>query len=161
MLECVGGGRYVFFKQKTGDELRISVWSSDVCSADLRVLDTGLLYRAVGYQTQLNHGDPDDARDALVACDFPDSLLDDPALRYESTGSLASRVSVHPTVRKALLRRQVDFANQLGGAVLAGRDLGTGTAPHAAAKLFVTASPEASARRGHTDRSERRPERKR
>ncbi|MBB5708398.1 (d)CMP kinase [Sphingopyxis panaciterrulae] len=117
----------------------------------LPVLDTGLLYRAVGYQTQLNHGDPDDASDALVACDFPDSLLDDPALRYESTGSLASRVSVHPTVRKALLRRQVDFANQPGGAVLDGRDIGTVIAPHADAKLFVTASPEERARRRHTE----------
>ncbi|HWV59840.1 MAG TPA: (d)CMP kinase, partial [Sphingopyxis sp.] len=84
----------------------------------LPVLDTGLLYRAVGYQTQLNHGDPDNAADALAACDFPDSLLDDPALRFESTGSLASRASVHPAVRAALLQRQVDFANQPGGAVL-------------------------------------------
>ena len=58
----------------------------------LPVLDTGMLYRAVGYQTQLNHGDPDDSADALAACDFPDGLLHDPALRYESTGSLASRV---------------------------------------------------------------------
>ncbi len=71
----------------------------------LPVLDTGLLYRAVGYQTQLNHGDPDKAADALAACDFPDTLLDDPALRYESTGSLASRASVHPAVRKALFQR--------------------------------------------------------
>ena len=113
----------------------------------LPVLDTGLLYRAVGYQTQLNHGDPDKAADALAACDFPDTLLDDPALRYESTGSLASRASVHPAVRKALFQRQVDFANQPGGAVLDGRDIGTVIAPHADAKLFVTASPEVRARR--------------
>src|SRR3546814_17230774 len=105
-----------------------------------------MLYRAVGYQTQLNHGDPDDARDAFAACDFPGSLLDDPALRYESTGSLASRVSVHPTVRKALLRRQVDFANQPGGVVLDGRDIGTVIAPHADANLFVPASPAGRAR---------------
>jgi len=117
----------------------------------LPVLDTGLLYRAVGYQTQLNHGDPDDARDAFAACDFPGSLLDDPALRYESTGSLASRVSVHPEVRKALFQRQVDFANQPGGAVLDGRDIGTVIAPHADAKLFVTASPEERARRRHAE----------
>src|SRR3990167_11317385 len=65
----------------------------------LPVLDTWLLYRAVGYQTQLDHGDADNAADALAACDFPDSLLDDPALRYETTGDLASRVSVHPAVR--------------------------------------------------------------
>ena len=117
----------------------------------LPVLDTGLLYRAVGYQTQLGHGDPDNAADALAACDFPDTLLDDPALRYESTGGLASRVSIHPAVRKALFRRQVDFANQPGGAVLDGRDIGTVIAPHADAKLFVTASPEERARRRHAE----------
>ena len=117
----------------------------------LPVLDTGLLYRAVGYQTQLNHGDPDDAADALAACDFPASLLDDPALRYESTGSLASRASIHPAVRRALFQRQVDFANQPGGAVLDGRDIGTVIAPHADAKLFVTASPEERARRRHQE----------
>lgn len=117
----------------------------------LPVLDTGLLYRAVGYQTQLNHGDADDAADALAACDFPDSLLDDPALRYETTGGLASRVSVHPAVRKALFQRQVDFANQPGGAVLDGRDIGTVIAPHADAKLFVTASADARARRRHAE----------
>ncbi|SBV32464.1 Cytidylate kinase [uncultured Sphingopyxis sp.] len=117
----------------------------------LPVLDTGLLYRAVGYQTQLNHGDADDADDALAACDFPDSLLDDPALRYETTGGLASRVSVHPAVRRALFQRQVDFANQPGGAVLDGRDIGTVIAPHADAKLFVTATPEERARRRHAE----------
>ena len=117
----------------------------------LPVLDTGLLYRAVGYQTQLNHGDPDNAADALAACDFPASLLDDPALRFESTGSLASRASVHPQVRAALLQRQVDFANQPGGAVLDGRDIGTVIAPHADAKLFVTASPEERSRRRHAE----------
>ncbi|KQZ76754.1 cytidylate kinase [Sphingopyxis sp. Root214] len=117
----------------------------------LPVLDTGLLYRAVGYQTQLNHGDADNAADALAACSFPDSLLDDPALRYETTGGLASRVSIHPAVRQALFQRQVDFANQPGGAVLDGRDIGTVIAPHADAKLFVTASPEERARRRHAE----------
>ena len=117
----------------------------------LPVLDTGLLYRAVGYQTQLNHGDADNAADALAACDFPVSLLDDPALRYETTGGLASRVSVHPPVRAALRQRQVDFANQPGGAVLDGRDIGTVIAPHADAKLFVTARAEERARRRHAE----------
>ena len=113
----------------------------------LPVLDTGLLYRAVGYQTQLGHGDPDNAADALAACDFPDTLLDDPALRYESTGGLASRVSIHPAVRRALFQRQVEFANQPGGAVLDGRDIGTVICPEAEVKLYVTASDEERARR--------------
>ncbi|WP_260583613.1 d(CMP) kinase [Sphingopyxis sp. PET50] len=117
----------------------------------LPMLDTGLLYRAVGYQTQLNHGDADKADDALAACSFPDSLLDDPALRYETTGGLASRVSIHPAVRAALFQRQVDFAGQPGGAVLDGRDIGTVIAPHADAKLFVTATAAERAHRRHAE----------
>jgi len=110
-------------------------------------LDTGLLYRAVGRQLALNGGDPDQEADAVAACAFPDSLLDDPVLRDEATGGLASRVSVHPGVRAALNKRQVDFANQPGGAVLDGRDIGTVIAPHADVKLFVTASAEIRAER--------------
>ncbi len=110
-------------------------------------LDTGLLYRAVGRQLALNGGNPDLEADAVAACAFPDSLLDDPILRDEATGGLASRVSVHPGVRAALNERQVDFANQPGGAVLDGRDIGTVIAPHADVKLFVTASAEIRAER--------------
>ncbi len=110
-------------------------------------LDTGLLYRAVGQQVALNGGDPDSAADALAACAFPDSLLDDPELRSEATGGHASRVSVHPAVRQALYERQRSFATQPGGAVLDGRDIGTVIAPEAAAKLFIVASVPARAER--------------
>ena len=110
-------------------------------------LDTGLLYRAVGQQVALNGGDPDDEADALAACEFPDELLDDPELRSEDTGGLASRVSVHPAVRKALFERQRAFATQPGGAVLDGRDIGTVIAPDADVKLFITASVQERARR--------------
>ena len=110
-------------------------------------LDTGLLYRAVGRQVALNGGNPDDAGDALAACDFPDSLLDEPILRDEATGGLASRVSVHPAVRQALFERQRAFATQAGGAVLDGRDIATVIAPDADAKLFVIASVDARAER--------------
>ncbi len=110
-------------------------------------LDTGLLYRAVGRQVALSGGNPDDAADALNACDFPDALLADPALRDEATGGLASRVSIHPSVRAALFERQRAFATQPGGAVLDGRDIGTVIAPDAEVKLFVTASVDARAQR--------------
>ena len=110
-------------------------------------LDTGLLYRAVGRQVALNGGDPDISGDALAACTFPDTLLDDPELRSETTGGLASRVSVHPSVRQALYERQRAFATQLGGAVLDGRDIGTVIAPEAQAKLFVIAGVPARAER--------------
>ena len=54
-------------------------------------------------------------------------------------------VSAHPAVRKALLEIQRDFANQPGGAVLDGRDIGTVIAPDADVKLYVTASEETRA----------------
>ena len=117
----------------------------------LPFMDTGLLYRAVGRQVQLNGGDVDDAGDALVACEFDDALLHDPVLRSEEIGGLASRVSRHPAIRAALNMRQVDFANQVGGALLDGRDIGTVIAPHADAKLFVTAPAEVRARRRHAE----------
>ncbi len=110
-------------------------------------LDTGLLYRAVGRQVAINSGDPDVAEDALTACDFDDALLADEVLRTEEVGGLASRVSVHPAVRKALFERQRAFAQQPGGAVLDGRDIGTVIAPDAQVKLFITASVMERARR--------------
>ena len=110
-------------------------------------LDTGLLYRAVGRQVALNGGDADNAADAMAACRFPDSLLSDPELRSEATGGRASRVSIHPAVRRALYERQRAFALQPGGAVLDGRDIGTVIAPEAEVKLFVVASVSARAER--------------
>lgn len=110
-------------------------------------LDTGLLYRAVGRQVALAGGDPDCEADALAACAFPEELLQDPELRSETTGGLASRVSIHPAVRESLYQRQRAFALQPGGGVLDGRDIGTVIAPEADAKLFVTASVGARAKR--------------
>lgn len=110
-------------------------------------LDTGLLYRAVGRQVFLDGGDPDDAGDALAATTFPDGLLLDTELRSEASGGLASRVSIHASVRQALFERQRSFATQPGGAVLDGRDIGTVIAPDADVKLFVTASVETRALR--------------
>jgi CMP/dCMP kinase len=113
----------------------------------LPVLDTGLLYRAVAVSLMRGQGDPSHEAQALLACQFDDSLLADPALRSESAGGVASKVSAYPSVRQALLARQRDFAHQPGGAVLDGRDIGTVIAPEAHAKLFVTATPQARAAR--------------
>jgi cytidylate kinase len=114
-------------------------------------LDTGLLYRAVGLATLRRGGDPSDEADAFAACDFSDAMLGDPELKSEAAGASASRVSAHPAVRAALIQRQRAFADQHGGAVLDGRDIGTVIAPHAAVKLFVTARPEIRARRRHDE----------
>jgi cytidylate kinase len=114
-------------------------------------LDTGLLYRAAGRQVALNGGNPDDEADALAGCDFSADLLEEPELRSEVTGGLASRVSIHPAVRNTLYERQRAFALQPGGAVLDGRDIGTVIAPEAEVKLFVTASVQARAQRRHAE----------
>jgi len=110
-------------------------------------LDTGLLYRAVGIAVLEAGGDPASPNDALHAAEHLSSALDDPGLKSEAAGKAASMVSAHPGVRAALLERQKRFANQGGGAVLDGRDIGTVIAPHADAKLFVTASAEIRAER--------------
>lgn len=117
----------------------------------LPFLDTGLLYRAVGYQVMQNGGDPDNVVDATKGCDFPERVLGDHALRSETVGGLASRVSVHPEVRAALNKRQVDFAHQPGGALLDGRDIGTVIAPDADVKLFITAPATVRAARRHAE----------
>ncbi|MDZ7282969.1 (d)CMP kinase [Sphingomonas sanguinis] len=114
-------------------------------------LDTGLLYRAVAATVRAMHLDPTREADAVAACSFDDSLLADPTLRDDETGKLASVVSAHPLVRAALLQRQKRFANQPGGAILDGRDIGTVIAPDADAKLFVKASSQVRARRRHNE----------
>ncbi|WP_347093950.1 (d)CMP kinase [Sphingomonas parapaucimobilis] len=114
-------------------------------------LDTGLLYRAVAATVRQMHLDPTREADAVAACSFDDSLLADPSLRDDETGKLASVVSAHPLVRAALLQRQKRFAQQPGGAILDGRDIGTVIAPDADAKLFVKASSQVRARRRHNE----------
>jgi cytidylate kinase len=114
----------------------------------LPVLDTGLLYRAVGVLCERAGHDPGDgAAAATVAAALSAEQLGDPALRTRRAGELASRVAVHPAVRAALLDLQRAFARQEPGAVLDGRDIGTVICPQAQAKLYVTATPEVRAER--------------
>lgn len=70
------------------------------------------------------------------------------ALRSESAGMAASRVSAVPQVRSALLGLQQDF-RQLPGLVADGRDMGTVVFPDAALKVFLTASASQRAQRRH------------
>jgi cytidylate kinase len=114
-------------------------------------LDTGLLYRAVAENVRRMELDPAIEADAVAASNFDDALLDDSALRSDEAGQLASIVSAHPLVRAALLQRQRRFAQQDGGAILDGRDIGTVIAPDADAKLFVKATPQIRARRRHAE----------
>ncbi len=112
-------------------------------------LDTGLLYRAVGLGVLDAGGSLDDAAAAEAVARALDAshLIDTDRLTDRDAGEAASRVAGYPGVRAALLAFQKAFAQQPGGAVLDGRDIGTVIAPEAPAKLFVTATPEVRAMR--------------
>ena len=114
----------------------------------LACLDTGLLYRAVARDVRhagLALDDPGAA--AAAARNLDATTLADPGLRDPGVGDAASIVARIPAVRQALLDFQRDFARQLPGAVLDGRDIGTVVLPDADAKIFVTAAVEVRARR--------------
>jgi CMP/dCMP kinase len=114
----------------------------------LRHLDTGALYRAAGWRVLGVGGDPSDPGDAVraAAAVRPEDTLH-PALRSDAVAQAASIVAAIPAVRAQLLAFQRDFAAAPPGAVLDGRDIGTVVCPAADAKLFVTASVAARARR--------------
>lgn len=114
----------------------------------LRRLDTGLIYRAVA-RAMLDAGEPLDnaAKAAAAARALDPARFDEQTLKGHAIGEAASVVSAIPAVRAALLAFQRAFAARPPGAVLDGRDIGTVICPDADVKIFVTASPEARARR--------------
>lgn len=115
-------------------------------------LDTGLIYRALALDLILAGHECDDAlRASQMAPRVDPGRHDEEDLRRLEIGEGASVVSAIPEVRAALLALQRDFANRAEGSVLDGRDCGTVIAPHATAKLFVTASSDIRARRRHQD----------
>ncbi len=115
---------------------------------DVPMLDSGLLYRAVGVLLERHGGDLGDAEAAAqVARDLTAEMLTDPAFRTRGAGEAASQVAVHPAVRTALRDMQQAFARRPEGSVIDGRDIGTVIAPQAPAKLYVTAVPEIRAER--------------
>jgi cytidylate kinase len=119
---------------------------------DFAFLDTGLLYRATAMhlaEAGRRAGDIQAAEAAAKQVNAAD--LDEPRLRGEAVGQLASAVAVIPEVRAALLQFQRDFAARppdgKTGVVIDGRDIGTVVCPDAEAKIFVTASAAERARR--------------
>ena len=118
----------------------------------LKYLDTGLLYRSVALRA-LGAGINLTEQQALVqlalSLDLDD--LKDPALRYESTASMASQIAVLPEIREILTRHMRLFSHCVTlpyqGVILDGRDIGTVVCPEANVKLFITASPEIRAAR--------------
>ena len=119
-------------------------------------LDTGGLYRAVALSLLRNDILPEDEAAAVHAsASLNMSVLNDPALRHETTGTAASKVAAMPKVRSNLLEFQRKFSafppDNKVGAVLDGRDIGTVVCPNADIKFFVTATAEERAHRRHAE----------
>jgi 3-phosphoshikimate 1-carboxyvinyltransferase len=124
-------------------------------------LDSGSLYRVTGLAMRragLDAEPAQEARIAELARDLPlafgegrvllagEDVSD--AIRTESAGMDASRVSALPAVRSALLALQRGF-RRLPGLVADGRDMGTVIFPDAPLKVYLTASAARRAERRH------------
>ena len=62
-------------------------------------------------------------------------------IRNQTVTDAASRVSVFPPIRAAMVKRQQEMGAR-GGVVMEGRDIGTVVFPHAEVKIFLDAAPE-------------------
>jgi cytidylate kinase len=120
-------------------------------------LDSGAMYRcvalaALGTGIALDDGEAlgELARGLEIGLDGRRVLLGDrdvsAAIREPRVTAAASRVSVHPQVREALVERQRQLI-AAGSYVAEGRDIGTVVSPDAPLKVFLTASDEERARR--------------
>jgi CMP/dCMP kinase len=111
-------------------------------------LDTGLTYRALA-KALIDRSLPlgEEAVAVKTARKIDLAKLDREILAAHDIGEGASKVAVIPAVRRILVEKQRAFANQPGGAVLDGRDIGTVVCPDALVKLYVTASAEVRAKR--------------
>ncbi len=124
-------------------------------------VDTGALYRTIGYYVRSKNVDPKDA--AAVEALLPEITVE---LKYENGTQIvclngenlgdrirtpemsmyASAVSAIPAVRAFLLETQRDIARK-NSVIMDGRDIGTVILPDADVKIFLTASNECRAKR--------------
>ncbi len=127
---------------------------------DYAYLDTGALYRGVGYELLQKGASPTDETAAKSVAESLSGermlhLQDESVIRTEEIGKAASIVSAVPSVRQALFDFQRRFAEHpvkkdgtpATGAVLDGRDIGTVICPDADFKVFLTARAEIRAER--------------
>jgi cytidylate kinase len=124
-------------------------------------LDSGAMYRCVAMAALRTGADLSDdeelgdlARALDISFDGNTALLEgqpvgDEIRSAEVTGA-ASRVSVHPQVREAMVERQRRLIAS-GRYVAEGRDIGTVVSPDAPLKVFLTASEDERARRRAAD----------
>ena len=137
------------------------------------LLDSGALYRILALLAQ-RHDIPvteaarvaDLVRERLPDVRFISAGEDEPVtvildgsdagslIRQEQCGSAASSLAAHGTVRKAILEWQRSFRRP-PGLVADGRDMGTVVFPDAELKVFLTANPQARAKRRYKQLKEK------
>jgi cytidylate kinase len=136
-----------------------------------RLLDSGALYRAVGYAAGMEGLDLSDA-EAVTRCaqttkirfvattDGSDTRImvnghdATDELRTETAGGAASAIASIPSVRQALVEMQLGF-RKAPGLVADGRDMGTVIFPSAPFKVFLTASAAERAKRRYKQLKEK------
>lgn len=126
-------------------------------------LDTGAMYRAVGLCALREGIAPEDEPRVVDMCLNGHARVDveyvnqsqrtllngqdvSEDIRTEEVGFAASTVSRYPDVRKYLVERQREIAGKTS-ILMDGRDIGTVVLPNAPVKIFLTASPQARAKR--------------
>ena len=124
-------------------------------------VDTGALYRTIGYYVRSQNTDPKDAEavekllpnihvelkyenGTQIVCLNGEDLGD--KIRTPEMSMYASAVSAIPAVRSFLLDTQRDIAKK-NSVIMDGRDIGTVILPDADVKIFLTASNECRAQR--------------
>jgi cytidylate kinase len=128
----------------------------------LLYLDTGAMYRAVALAaTRAGVGLDEEERVADIAEKAKIDLVGEPEalkifldgddvtaeIRTLDIAQAASVVSTNSAVRKTMVRHQREIGSAAKGCVLEGRDIGSVVFPDADIKFFLTATPEARARR--------------
>ena len=124
-------------------------------------LDTGAMYRLVGLAAMKAGLSPDTDGDAIadltrdLAKTFHPDDTQNPALKDDAVGQMASRVAALNAVRAAVLDLQRNLAHnpptKQAGSVLDGRDCGTVVCPDAPIKFYVTADVEERAKRRYAE----------
>jgi CMP/dCMP kinase len=135
------------------------------------LLDSGALYRAIGFAagmegldlsdaeavtrcaqtTRISFRVPKDGGETRVIVNGMDATDE---LRTETCGAAASAVAAIPGVRTALFDKQRGF-RKAPGLVADGRDMGTVIFPDAQSKVFLTASDEERAKRRYKQLKEK------
>lgn len=137
---------------------------------DFIYVDTGALYRTIGLAATRNSVTPEPSAevDTLLSKITVDLTFNDKGeqivlldgedvsgfIRTPEASMMASKISAIPSVRAYLLDLQRNMA-KTHNVIMDGRDIGTVVLPDAKVKIFLTASPEARAKRRYKELCEK------